>query len=591
MEYRLNAMMQRKYGKNGGEAMWNVSSSNIASSTNKNHIKTILLESSNVNNSNNHIIDATTIGTMPSDESVQIKMLWPALRASKKRSNKKILEYNPMSNSANSNTNDTNDDDNNNNNIVEDGGLTIVSSNKIYQSQNEASSSYHRTPTPPSSKAFNDRKRFPSRKNSIIKDETTAVTKNKPLASQKPHIRKRINNRNHLHQQYTFNNGVLARRSEISKQRPASPLQGWKDLEYDDRIDLSDNNNKIDCTNNNWHKHCNSKSTTTTKVAVNTNNKISNNKQQTKAPTTIVNKDNVKYRIAKQECWWNNRNIWSEDNEIEIYNVDNDYNYITLTTKKAKRNTLNKLHIRALNRRLRRHSILREKRNNNKNKKNKNNRMRKLNSKHYTRSSTNSRFYIKTKHLPSNLDNETKATSGNTSNDDNSKIITAKQRQLQQEKRQKQKLMEEERLTLIKQLREARQEKRDSVTDKTNNIREKSIENIFHTRMASSTNEDLHEFTLARKQLKRNSPLKEDGIRDVDPIVDNTNDVLSVPKHGSKTKMSAMDRLFINKLNNEKRKMASGERKEHKNDDKEPTTNGNEEYFIDDVESLTYQRV
>ena len=108
-----------------------------------------------------------------------------------------------MSNSANSNTNDTNDDDNNNNNIVEDGGLTIVSSNKIYQ--NEASSSYHRTPTPPSSKAFNDRKRFPSRKNSIIKDETTAVNKNKPLASQKPHIRKRINNRNHLHQQYTFN--------------------------------------------------------------------------------------------------------------------------------------------------------------------------------------------------------------------------------------------------------------------------------------------------------------------------------------------------------------------------------------------------
>jgi len=55
--------------------------------------------------------------------------------------------------------------------------------------------------------------------------------------------------------------------------------------------------------------------------------------------------------------------------------------------------------------------------------------------------------------------------------------------------------------------------------------------------------------------------------------------------------MSAMDRLFINKLNNEKRKMASGERKEHKNDDKEPTNNGNEEYFIDDVESLTYQRV
>ena len=31
-----------------------------------------------------------------------------------------------------------------------------------------------------------------------------------------------------------------------------------------------------------------------------------------------MNKDNVKYRIAKQECWWNNRNIWSEDNEIEI---------------------------------------------------------------------------------------------------------------------------------------------------------------------------------------------------------------------------------------------------------------------------------
>ena len=114
-----------------------------------------------------------------------------------------------------------------------------------------------------------------------------------------------------------------------------------------------------------------------------------------------MNKDNVKYRIAKQECWWNNRNIWSEDNEIEIYNVDNDYNYITLTTKKAKRNTLNKLHIRALNRRLRRHSILREKRNNNKNKKIKNNRMRKLKSKHYTRSSTNSKFYIKTKHLPS----------------------------------------------------------------------------------------------------------------------------------------------------------------------------------------------
>ena len=314
-------MMERRYVKIGGEAMWNVSSSNIASSTNKNHIKTILLESSNVNNSNNHIIDATTIGTMPSDESVQIKMLWPALRASKKRSNKKVLEYNPMSNSANSNTNDTNDDDNNNNNIVEDGGLTIVSSNKIYQSQNEALSSYHRTPTPPSSKAFNDRKRFPSRKNSIIKDETTAVNKNKPLASQKPHIRKRINNRNHLHQQYTFNNGVLARRSEISKQRPASPLQGWKDLEYDDSIDLSDNINERDCTNNNWHKHFNSKSTTTTNVAFNTNNKISNNKQQTKAPTTIVNKDNVKYRIAKQECWWNNRNIWSEDNEIEIYNV------------------------------------------------------------------------------------------------------------------------------------------------------------------------------------------------------------------------------------------------------------------------------
>ena len=127
-------MMERRYGKIGGEAMWNVSSSNIASSTNKNHIKTILLESSNVNNSNNHIIDATTIGTMPSDESAQIKMLWPALRASKKRSNKKVLEYNPMANSANSNTNDTNDDDNNKNNIVEDGGLTIVSSNKIYQS-------------------------------------------------------------------------------------------------------------------------------------------------------------------------------------------------------------------------------------------------------------------------------------------------------------------------------------------------------------------------------------------------------------------------------------------------------------------------
>jgi hypothetical protein len=604
-----------------GELMWNATSAH--STTKSTYMKTILLESSIVNNNTNkyirnknekafslsstsarynHVIDATTVSDLPSDETSQLNMLWPALRASKKLSRKKVSDFYPTPSAVN-NMKTAAADNSNNIDMIKDEGLTVVSSSRTYregQAQDQsivATTLYHRTPTPPRATGFSDRKQYALRKSRILKEEAPAAgfsgnknSNNKPIDPRKPYIRQRINNRNQLRDQYTFINGVPRRIGMKQIERPVSPLQGWNDLDLECSLNIASKEVRDDMTSSNSNDN-------NTEVL----RTFSEPRSKKHVSETLVEPTPRKqHKTNGMPHWWNTRNIWSENNEIEIYNPNNDYNYITLTTRKANQNRINRLHMEALNFRLRKHHRIRQKRRYKKYFKSKSKKEHKLN---YKKSSPNSKFYVKSsKEVASS-----ECMNSNGSCDD--KTIPTKQRQLKIREKQKQRQMEQARLELIQQLRQARHDKRDSMLEKSNDLRQKNMHKRYHslksvkefdfedgdenrdtvpTRIHSPTNADLYAYTLERKQFKRNSP-KESSITDANlPLPVESNEDATGKKTG---KLSTMDRLFVEQGKISSSKLAE---KAHIVDIAKDASNhsiSSEEYYIDGVESLTFHRI
>ena len=142
--------------------------------------------------------------------------------------------------------------------------------------------------------------------------------------------------------------------------RPSSPLQGWLGTDSGEEIDSA------------WD--------------------TLNNDRDLKQPGNS----------QTNSRWWTHRNIWSENNDIEAYDIRNNYNYITLTTQKAKRNKMHKF--KKLLRRAKRRFRKEQRRHFNSYKKRTS----------YKRVSLDSKFYMRSKHQDGTQANvDPKSTAGN----------------------------------------------------------------------------------------------------------------------------------------------------------------------------------
>ena len=452
---------------------------------------------------------------------IEQSVIWPALRASK---TKKKTEYNFYPSMVPQN--------NNNRKTVKDeeilaASISVVStssysshpSSQKQTTMHKVDKPSFRTPTPPSKPSLGKGTVFQVRQNrTVLQEKTSDVVR-------KPRVRQHVKNRAQMCQEY--NNGI----SKFLSARSSSPLEGWLE---------NDNGEEADTA---WG--------------------------------TVSGDRGLEQPVNFQTSsrWWIHRNIWSENNEIETYDIQNNYNYITLTTQKAKRNKIHKF--KRLMRRAKRRFRREQRRHFNS-----------LNKKRtsYKRVSSNSKFYMKAQHqdeVQSNMD-----TNGSIGSEGKQPRTTSKLRRLQIERKEKEKQMEQDRLVLIEQLRQSRQQKRDSAYERALAVTEKRISHMDITGNLSSIDETEHDteikspnntsfekYALARKQFRRNSPIEE------------VREPLLVSKITGK--MSAMNQLFGKTINVSKKKHLKP------TSPSRPTENSSSEQHelnFDDVESLAHRR-
>ena len=201
----------------------------------------------------------------------------------------------------------------------------------------------------------------------------------------------------------------------------------------------------------------------------------------------------------------------------------------------------------------------------------------------YKRVSLDSKFYMRSKHQDGTQANvDPKSTAEN----EGKEFQEVSVRRLHIEKKRKEKQMEEDRLVLIEQLRQNRQEKRDLAYERVLVVNEKKIrlmdipeetfppnlanieESVDDTESRMPTNTQLRKYVLARKQCRRNSP--NEKIRES----------LAVSKMTGK--MSAINQLFGRSRNVDTK---------HAKKQNAPSEIAKQlEFNFEDVESLAHRR-